>query len=170
MSAAALHQLNAASAEEAFEMLEKCCGARTWVEGMLARRPFASRDELMEAAEQVWATVGRDDILEAFRHHPRIGDVEGLRKKFASTATWASGEQAGVRQASDAVLEALAKGNQDYEARFGYIFIVCATGKSASEMLDILLSRLPNAPDEELRIAAGEQAKITRIRLEKLLT
>ncbi|HUP57055.1 MAG TPA: 2-oxo-4-hydroxy-4-carboxy-5-ureidoimidazoline decarboxylase, partial [Bdellovibrionota bacterium] len=94
-------------------------------------------------------------------HHPKIGDREELRKKFS--------EQAGVAQASEATLQALAQGNADYEKRFGFIFIVCATGKSADEMLQILNARLPNAPEQELRIAAEEQGKITRIRLKKLI-
>lgn len=163
-------RLNALSAEAAFEALQRCCGATAWVQGMLAGRPFNDVPQLMQAAEEIWAGMTPHDILEAFQHHPRIGDIEGLRKKFASTATWASGEQAGVNQASEAVLQALAEGNRAYEARFGYIFIVCATGKSAGEMLAILQSRLPNSPALELKIAAGEQAKITRIRLEKLLS
>ena len=99
----------------------------------------------------------------------RIGaDLDALRKKFASTATWASGEQSGVASADEETLRALQQGNIDYEARYGFIFIVCATGKSAGEMLAILQSRLNNDPETELRIAAAEQAKITRIRLEKL--
>jgi len=169
--AAALEaRLNSLSDEAAFDALQRCCGATAWAQGMLARRPFTDADQLMQAAEELWAGMTPHDILEAFQHHPRIGDVESLRKKFASTAAWASGEQAGVNQASEAVLQALAEGNRAYEARFGYIFIVCATGKSAAEMLEILQSRLPNPPALELRIAAGEQAKITRIRLEKLLS
>lgn len=164
-----LERLNGATRDQAFELLERCCGAHRWVEGMLERRPFASPEALFASAEQVWHTCGAEDYLEAFRHHPKIGDVESLRKKFASTATWASGEQAGVQQADDATLLGLAEGNEAYEARFGYIFIVCATGKRADEMLALLRARLPNEPALELEIAAGEQAKITRIRLEKLI-
>ena len=108
------------------------------------------------------------DWLEAFAAHPRIGDLDALRKKFASTANWCAGEQAGVAAADEAVLTALADGNRAYEARFGYIFIVCATGKSAAEMLAILTARLANDPEVELKVATAEQAKITRLRLEKL--
>ena len=136
---------------------------------MLARRPFESDEAVLQAADDVWEELGREDYLEAFSHHPKIGaDIESLRKKFQSTAAWSSGEQAGVSMADEETLRGLAKGNIDYEARFGYIFIVCATGKSAGEMLALLRARLPNPPDRELAIAAGEQAKITRIRLEKL--
>lgn len=165
----ALRLLNGWPEREAWAALERCCGARRWVEGMLTRRPFADAAGLFDAAREVWSSMRREDILEAFRHHPKIGDVDSLRKKFATTAAWASGEQAGVREASEAVLRRLADGNQAYEERFGYIFIVCATGKSAAEMLEILEARLPNEAEAELRIAAGEQAKITQIRLEKLL-
>jgi 2-oxo-4-hydroxy-4-carboxy-5-ureidoimidazoline decarboxylase len=136
---------------------------------MMARRPFADAAALRAAADEVWSALSHGDWLEAFSHHPRIGDVEGLRARFASTRTWAEGEQAGARAASDEVLRALAEGNRAYEARFGHIFIVCATGKSAEEMLALLRARLPNDPVAEARVAAGEQAKITRLRLEKLL-
>lgn len=164
-----LDELNALPAADAARELEKCCGAHRWVDAMVAARPFANRDALYSTADRAWSTMTRDDVLEAFRHHPRIGDIDSLRKKFASTATWASGEQSGTSTADEATLQGLARGNTDYEARFGHIFIVCATGKSAAEMLALLLSRLPNEPGPELAIAAGEQAKITRLRLEKLL-
>lgn len=161
-------ELNALSPEAAAAEFERCCGARRWVAAMLAARPFADAAAAHAAADAAWSACGPDDWREAFTHHPRIGDVEGLRKKFASTATWASGEQAGAAVATEATLQALAQGNHDYEARFGHIFIVCATGKSADEMLAILRSRLPNEPAAELRLAAAEQHKITHLRLEKL--
>lgn len=166
---ASLAELNHLSESDAREALERCCGASRWVQGMLARRPFEDEAGLMAAADEVWAGMQRDDILEAFQHHPQIGDVASLRQKFASTAAWASHEQSGVQAASERVLEALAQGNQAYREKFGYIFIVCATGKSAAEMLALLEQRLPNPPEAELSIAAAEQAKITRIRLEKLI-
>jgi len=165
-----LDHLNAQPEPEARKALERCCGATRWIGPMVTRRPFLNEVAVYEAALEIWSQLEREDILEAFRHHPRIGNLEGLRKKFTTTATWASGEQAGVRQAPEAVLERLAEGNRLYEEKFGHIFIVCATGRSADEMLAILEGRLPNDPEQELRIAAEEQAKITRIRLEKLLT
>ncbi|MCA9540980.1 MAG: allantoicase [Myxococcales bacterium] len=162
--------LNGLSADEARAALTRCCGARRFVEGLLAARPFASRTHLFGDAERVWWHLGDADWLEAFGHHPRIGaDVEALRAKFAATADWSAGEQAGVASADEAVLQALADGNRAYEARFGYIFIVCATGKSAAEMLALLRARLDADPPAELRVAAGEQARITRLRLEKLI-
>jgi 2-oxo-4-hydroxy-4-carboxy-5-ureidoimidazoline decarboxylase len=136
---------------------------------MVQGRPFESPAALREAGDRHFATLGREDWLEAFAHHPRIGDLSSLKARFANTQAWASGEQSGTASASEAILEALAKGNADYEARFGYIFIVCATGKSASEMLEALNQRLPNGPEAELAIAAREQQRITHLRLEKLL-
>jgi 2-oxo-4-hydroxy-4-carboxy-5-ureidoimidazoline decarboxylase len=163
-------KLDAMSASEARAALARCCGARRWVDGMVALRPFRSDAGLFATAEAVWSEMGRDDILDAFSHHPRIGaDVEKLREKFASTASWSEGEQSGVSGASDETLLALRDANVRYEEKFGFLFIVCATGKSAEEMLAILRGRLANDdPERELRVAAAEQAKITRIRLEKL--
>ncbi|MFD2718377.1 2-oxo-4-hydroxy-4-carboxy-5-ureidoimidazoline decarboxylase [Hymenobacter monticola] len=152
------------------EALQKCCGSTAWVEKMAALFPFADAETLMREATAQWNELTETDWREAFTHHPKIGgDVEALREKFASTSQWAEGEQASVKQASQATLEALAAGNEEYERKFGYIFIVCATGKTADEMLALLQARLPNKPADEILIAAGEQDKITRIRLEKLL-
>jgi len=163
--------LDAASDDDARVMLTRCCGSSRWVDGMLARRPFGSSDALLRAADEVWAGARRDDVLEALTHHPRIGaNMDELRKKFASTATWSAGEQAGASAASEATLEALRDGNVRYEARFGHIFVVCATGKTAAEMLALLEARMPNDPHAEIAVAAAEQGKITRLRLEKLGT
>ncbi|MNT52311.1 OHCU decarboxylase [compost metagenome] len=120
-------------------------------------------------AEHIWRGLGPEDWKEAFEHHPRIGDLDSLKAKYANTRDWAAGEQSGAASAPEEVLQALAEGNQTYEAKFGHLFIVCATGKTAKEMLDLLQARLPNAPQVELGIAADEQRKITRLRLEKLI-
>ncbi|MBI3267962.1 MAG: 2-oxo-4-hydroxy-4-carboxy-5-ureidoimidazoline decarboxylase [Planctomycetes bacterium] len=165
-----LAQLNALPRDEAHATFLRCCGARRWADALVAARPFRDAAALFLAAEGAERSLSPDDWKEAFAAHPKIGDVESLRKKFATTAQWAHGEQSGVRGASEEVLTGLAEGNGAYERRFGYIFIVCATGKSADEMLAILGGRLGHAPEKELGIAAAEQAKITRIRLEKLLT
>ena len=150
--------------------LQKCCGSTAWVENMAAVFPVDDAETLMTQATATWNKLSENDWREAFTHHPKIGgDVATLRAKFASTSTWAEGEQASVKQASQATLEALAAGNAEYEKKFGYIFIVCATGKSAEEMLALLQARLPNKPEAEILIAMGEQDKITRLRLEKLL-
>ncbi len=165
-----LDELNRSSQENAHSALLRCCGASRWVAQMLERRPWKSQSALYSDADEFWGGMGREDILEAFTHHPRIGaDLDALRRKFATTASWSGAEQSGVSTANEEVLVALRDGNCAYEEKFGYIFIVCATGKSASEMLDILNRRLSHEPESELEIAAGEQAKITRIRLEKLL-
>ncbi len=164
-----LRRLNELPLEQARQELERCCGASAWVDAVAAGRPFADRCALFAASKEAFKRLTAQDWLEAFRHHPRIGDKEALRAKFASTRQWASGEQAGAAAADEATLDALARGNADYEARFGHIFIVCATGKSAAEMLALLRARVGNDPREELCIAAGEQEKITRLRLDKLL-
>ncbi len=151
------------------EALARCCGATAWVEAMNDAFPMKDEAQLFEAANVIWYGLKHEDWLEAFTHHPKIGDVTALKEKFASTAKWAEGEQGAMKQATDAVIQALAEGNAAYEQKFGYIFIVCATGKSADEMVALLQERLPNAPDKEIHIAMAEQDKITRIRLEKLL-
>ncbi|GEO08986.1 2-oxo-4-hydroxy-4-carboxy-5-ureidoimidazoline decarboxylase [Segetibacter aerophilus] len=152
------------------EELTKCCGAHVWVEKMMAIFPVSSKDALLNEARNVWYDCNEDDWKEAFTHHPKIGDMKSLKEKFTTTSKWAEGEQASVKQTSTEVLEALAEGNKLYEDKFGYIFIVCATGKSAEEMLVLLKARLPNDPHEEIKIAMEEQNKITQLRLQKLLS
>ncbi|MEI6947212.1 2-oxo-4-hydroxy-4-carboxy-5-ureidoimidazoline decarboxylase [Paraflavisolibacter sp. H34] len=164
-----LSELNNLSPGERIKALSACCGATAWQEKVNAAFPLADEEDLFREAEKAWASCSPQDWKEAFAHHPKIGDLASLKKKFASTAQWAAGEQAGVQHTSPAVLEALAAGNRAYEEKFGYIFIVCATGKTAEEMLHLLQARLPNDPETEIAIAAGEQNKITLIRLQKLL-
>jgi allantoinase len=159
--------MEAGSARDA---LFKCCGSSSWATAMVSRRPFANRWALMAVADEIWFGLATTDWFEAFAAHPRIGDLQSLREKFTSTADLCRGEQAGAMRADESTLRDLAAGNAAYEAKFGHIFIVCATGKSAAEMLAILRSRLNNDPETELLIAATEQAKITRLRLEKLCT
>jgi 2-oxo-4-hydroxy-4-carboxy-5-ureidoimidazoline decarboxylase len=132
---------------------------------MLDRRPFGSNARLLQAARDEWFALTAADWREAFSHHPRIGDREALRARFPATAHLSEREQAGVNGAGHDVLDALADANRAYEDRFGHIFIVCATGKTAEEMLALLRGRLQNEPAGEVQIAAGEQAKITEIRL-----
>lgn len=154
--------------EQKKTLLTQCCGSSTWVHKMLAQPAFEDLFDLEETAEKVWWECTTLDWLEAFTHHPKIGDISSLKKKFIDTAAWASNEQSGVNNANETIIANLAKGNEDYENKFGFIFIVCATGKSAEEMLNILQSRLPNTLEEEIQIAADEQMKITKLRLEKL--
>lgn len=160
--------LNHAADNDVRSELTKCCAASRWVEAMLGARPFADDAAVLQGAADCWWRLERADWLEAFAAHPKIGDVDSLRAKFANTRQWAGGEQAGVAGAAETVLQRLAQLNADYERKFGYIFIVCATGKSADEMLAILESRLPNDTEAELNIAAAEQLKITELRLKKL--
>ena len=164
-----LARFNALSESEARGELTRCCGATRWVEAMLKARPFASPQALHHAADTVWAGLRPEDFREAFAHHPEIGaNVAELRRKFSATHDLSQAEQAGVDEASEATLRALASENRSYREHFGFSFIVCATGKSAPEMLDILRRRMGHAPEIELAIAAAEQAKITHLRLEKI--
>ena len=140
--------------------LLSACGSREWARRMAAARPFASRERLLDTAERTWLDLGAEDWREAFGAHPRIGErATGV----------AAREQSGTRDASAEVLRSLADANREYEERFGRVFLVCATGKSAKEMLDLCRLRLHNDPREELAVAADEQRKITRLRLEKWL-
>jgi 2-oxo-4-hydroxy-4-carboxy-5-ureidoimidazoline decarboxylase len=163
-----LERLHAGSEQETRAAFLRCCGAARWAEQMAARRPFRNEAELMAVAAQVWQGLDRADWLEAFAAHPKIGDLASLRTKFTTTSAWAAGEQAGVAGAAESTLQVLADGNAAYEAKFGYILIIYATGKTAEEMLAVLQQRLGNDPESELQIAAAEQMKITRLRLEKL--
>ena len=163
-----IERINALNIAEAREAFVRCCGSTRWAEGMVERRPFANEDVLLAVADELFDSLKLDDWLEAFGHHPQIGDVDSLRKKFAATADWSRIEQAGAAAATEAVLADLAEGNRRYLDKFGHIFIVCATGKSAAEMLAILKSRIGNEPACELSIAAEQQRAITGLRLEKL--
>lgn len=155
-------------AEQKKALLHQCCGSTNWINRMLEALPAEDLVDLLEIAEEQWYACQEQDWREAFSHHPKIGDIDSLKEKFAATARWAEGEQASVQQASEKTLQELAAGNQAYEQRFGYIFIVCATGKSADEMLQLLNLRLYNNPEVEIQIAMEEQNKITKLRLEKL--
>lgn len=134
---------------------------------MLRARPFATDEALYAAADRIWNDLTERDWLEAFAGHPRIGERAGAA--HAATAAWSSAEQSGISAADSETARALAAGNREYERRFGHVFLICATGKSAGEMLAALRGRILNTPDDELRIAAREQALITRLRLAKLV-
>jgi 2-oxo-4-hydroxy-4-carboxy-5-ureidoimidazoline decarboxylase len=164
-----LESFNALPDDEADRVLADCCVSRVWIAGVREARPYASAADFRATAVRVWSRLEESDWLEAFEGHPKIGDVNSLKAKYASSGHLAAAEQSGVASAADAVIERLASGNRAYEERFGFIFIVCATGKSAEEMLALLEQRLDNERDEELSIAAEEQLKILLIRLEKLL-
>ena len=164
-----LDQLNRLSEADATAAFTQCCACVRWVERMEIGRPFEGLSEMLEISDRIWEECDVDDYLEAFQGHPRIGDVESLAKKYANTKGWAGNEQKGMSSADPAVIQRLADGNKSYEEKFGHIFIVCATGKSAAEMLALLEARMPNDPKTEVMVAAEEQNKITRLRLKKLL-
>ncbi|GHD25547.1 2-oxo-4-hydroxy-4-carboxy-5-ureidoimidazoline decarboxylase [Parahalioglobus pacificus] len=161
--------LNQASQQEAAQLLRQCCTSEKWISRLLQARPFADAQGLAAAADKAWRDLAEIDYLEAFDGHPKIGDVNSLKAKYANTKALAGGEQSAVDTASDEVLAALAEGNRAYDDKFGFIFIVFATGKSAAEMLELLQARLPNDRDTEMRNAAEEQRKIFQLRLETLL-
>lgn len=170
-----LARLNTLPITEARAALLACCGSRRWAEGMAAARPFADGSALYAAADRIWAAAARDDMLEAFAAHPRIGERAPQDEPRSSGLSglpraWSEAEQSGAAAAAASTRTALARLNEEYERRFGYIFIVCATGKSADEMMRILETRFAHDPDTELRIAAEAQRKITRLRLERLIT
>ena len=164
-----LQWLNSLAEDQAVNELKSCCGSSRWVSEIARRRPYSSLSQLLDVADQVWWQIAPADWLEAFRSHPKIGQKTGEVSATTQSQQWSHGEQAQMEEASADTAAALAQSNETYQARFGFIFIVCATGKSPEEMLAILRERLENGPDEELRIAAAEQAKITEIRLKKLL-
>lgn len=164
-----LAKLNSVEKQALKQALTNCCGASAWVKKMIQIFPVDSKETLLAKANELWYQCNEEDWREAFTHHPKIGDVDSLKEKFASTSAWAEGEQSAVKQTSAEVLEALAEGNKRYEQKFGYIFIVCATGKPAEEMLALLQTRLANQPEDEIKIAMEEQNKITKLRLQKLL-
>ncbi len=164
-----LGRFNNQPREEAVLALLACCGSTVWANAMADARPFASVEAVLESADAIWSRLGPADYLEAFEAHPRIGEKKAEKTHGERAQSWAENEQSGVRAAADDALLALAEANRLYDQKFGHIFIVCATGKTAPEMLGILQSRMFNEPAAELLVAAEEQRKITRLRLEKLL-
>ncbi len=164
-----LEQLNQAAKEAAEADFLNCCGSQTWARLMTEARPFADVAELIKQAEQIWLNLEAKDWLEAFAAHPKIGAKKADLQQSAQSAEWSNAEQSGTQTAADSPRDELKKANRLYEEKFGFIFIVCATRKSAEEMLDLCRRRVRNDADSEIRIAADEQRKITEIRLKKLL-
>ncbi len=168
MENAGVTRLNSIAFNEAVEHFRRCCGTDSWCQQMAKCRPFNSIEDLHQKADECLDQLSSDGWLEAFACHPQIGDVHSLRMKYAGNREWSANEQAGVSIAGEDTLSALAKGNADYKEKFGFIFIVCASGKSASEMLAILNARLPLSFDEEIANAAREQRRITHLRIDKM--
>jgi len=165
---ATLDAWNNADETSALEAMIACCGAKRWASAMVALRPIESVMELSEAADRVWATMREADWMEAFACHPRIGERKAAHASAKSTA-WSKLEQSTAASATEKVLAEIAEGNARYEERYGFTYIVCATGKTAEEMLAILKRRLNSDRETELREAAEQQRQITQIRLGKWL-
>ena len=162
-------KLNRLSADEARAALLACCGSTRWADAVAALRPFWDVGQLLNIAGRVLRELPREDWLEAFRAHPKIGGAQAERETGAEARAWSEGEQSRAREAPGETLAALAEANREYEGRFGFIFIVCATGRTADEMLAALRGRIDNDPETELRVAAGEQWRITELRLRRFL-
>jgi 2-oxo-4-hydroxy-4-carboxy-5-ureidoimidazoline decarboxylase len=170
-----LAQWNRVPMEDAVKAILPCCGSKAWARGVAARRPFADVTTLLAASDETWSNLTAADWMEAFRSHPRIGESLGAQpgsdqSGASRSKIWSAQEQQNVAAAGDAVRIALAEANHEYERRFHHIFIVCATGKSAPEILEILRRRLQNDEPTELREAAEQQRKITHIRVKKWLS
>jgi len=164
-----LDKINNASPDKGFDIFESCCCAPNWIKKMIQATPFVDKAALLAASEKAFSELNEQDYLIAFQGHPQIGDLNTLHKKYANTSGTASNEQAGMSVAESTVLEEMVALNKAYLDKFGFIFIVCASGKSAVEMLALIKARIGNDRATEVKIAGQEQAKITAIRLEKLL-
>jgi allantoicase len=164
-----IQRFNQLSRGQARQALLDCCGSAKWAQQIVAQRPFASEAHIYEAADKVWAQLGRKDWLEAFRRHPAIGTAKAKEKQSKLARQWSAEEQGAAQRSSAETLAVLSAANDAYHAAFGYLFLICAMGKTSEEILQNLQQRLSNEPEVELRVAAEEQRKITRLRLEKLL-
>lgn len=164
-----LQRLNTLSRAQAEAELLKCCGSEKWARQMVEQRPFEDVNDLLSNADSIWWSLDGADWLEAFSHHPKIGEKKAAAAQAAEARAWSAEEQSRAGAAAPEASRALGEANRDYERQFGYIFIVCATGKRSEEMLALLKQRLQNEPEAELRVAAEEQRRITHLRLEKLL-
>ena len=165
-----LQRWNQLPSQEAEQQILACCGSTTWARSVSARRPLADEAMLIATSDEVWTKLTVQDWKEAFARHPRIGERKAPQSATAQSAAWSAQEQQKVAAAVESVQLALAEGNREYEKRFQNVFIVCATGKSAPEILEILRRRLSNDETTELREAAEEQRKITNLRLKKWLS
>lgn len=159
--------LNALSSEQASELFLSCCGSKRWVQGMVAARPFSDMRHLKETATQLWWSLGENDWLEAFAAHPKIGEKKAAAHQSNTAQAWSAQEQKSMEQSSQQVTDELATLNKRYHQQFGFIFIICATGKSSQEMLATLKKRIQNDRPTEIKNAANEQLAITQLRLEK---
>jgi OHCU decarboxylase len=161
-----LTKLNVLPAPDAEQLLLACCGSRAWARNVVARRPYSDVEELLATSDEVWSRLTPEDWREAFAKHPRIGAraaASGVEQR------WSEGEQFQAHQGAAPTLAELATVNAEYEHRFGHVFLICATGKTAEEILANARGRLHNDPEREICIAAEEQRRITHLRVRKLL-
>ncbi len=169
MTRVTVTQLDEMPADEAGSLLKECCGSTRWVAMMLARRPFRFRDSVFFSADLFWKSLTLRDCMEAFAHHPRIGEKTGAKSQGEKGAAWSEREQSGMDVVEAELRKEIVEINREYEDRFGYIYIVSAQGKTAAELLTIAKDRLRNSPEKEIRVGCEEQQKIMQLRLEKLL-
>jgi 2-oxo-4-hydroxy-4-carboxy-5-ureidoimidazoline decarboxylase len=155
--------------EEAEHEILLCCGSRAWAHRIVSRRPLADSASLLIASDETWRDLGETDWAEAFRSHPRIGETRAEQPSHSRSAAWSAQEQGKVTAANDAVKAALAEANREYERRFNRIFIICASGKEAPEILEVLRRRLQNSPEAELREAVEQQRQIMQLRIKRWL-
>ena len=164
-----LARWNALFAEDAVREILPCCGSQTWAEKLAAQRPFPTPESLFGASDAIWLALPETDWQQAFDSHPRIGQRHA-QAATAQSLSWSSWEQSAVTSSpDDAAKHAFAEGNRVYEAKFGRIFLICASGKSTGEILDLLRTRMGNTPVQELHEAAEQQRQITQLRLRRWL-
>lgn len=161
-----INTINVLDIENTQKLLREFCSSTQWIASMANARPYKDGEHMLALAESLWLKATEEDILDAFLGHPKIGDLNALKNKYAHHATT---EQGQVADAQDEILQQLQKYNENYEKQFGFIFIVCATGKSASEMLNLIKQRIINSRDDELRNGASEQLKIIHLRIQRWL-
>jgi len=165
-----VEEINALPADQMAAFLRTTCTAERWIERMVAARPFKDRTDLLDSARIHWAGTNEEDWRQAFEGHPMIGDIDSLRAKYHASKGLSSAEQAGATGASETTLQALAEGNKRYLKRHGFIFIVFASGKTADQMLELLNARINNSTEQELKLAAQQQLKITLKRLDEAIS
>jgi len=165
----AIARINSLPSDQARAEFLKCCGATRWAAKMSDARPFENLEHMVATADRIWWSLEPDDWQEAFHSHPKIGERKPAATVAKESLGWSESEQSGTQDSTQQTMDQLAELNREYQEKFGFIYIICATGKSAEQMLAILQERLGNNPDLELRNAATEQAKITSLRLNKLI-
>jgi len=159
--------VNALQTKDAVDEFKKVCGSSSWCESMIRRRPFVDAASIHHAADQVFLSLMPSDWQDAFSHHPKIGDIHSLKMRFAGNDKWSQDEQAAAASTDESTILELANENANYETKFGFIFIICASGKSANEVLSAVRERIRHDPEQEMKIAAQEQIKITHLRIDK---